>query len=232
MNGRRNARQGKRQLPLPLPHRVGLNGEDFLVSPCNSEAVRWIDSWPQWPGPAIAIAGPPGSGKTHLASVWAASSGARFVGAESLAAGGAAIAGEGPLILDGVDRTMGRAELEESLFHLLNRFQGRKGALLLTGTQPPARWPIALPDLASRLGVLPVGRIAPPDDELMEGLLVKLFHDRQIAVGAGVIRFMAARMERSFEAARILVEQSDSRALAEGRPVTIPLVREILDGAN
>lgn len=219
---------GRDQIPLPIPHRTSLEGEDFLVVRCNSEAVRWIDLWPDWPGPALALAGPPGCGKTHLASVWSAASGAQFVSVEALAEGRVGTSDDGPFILDNAHSAMGRGACERSLFHLLNRLHGRRGRLLLTGAARPARWPVELADLASRLAAVPVAEIDPPDDELMAALLVKLFGDRQVAVGKDVIRFMATRMERSFEAARNLVEACDRRALAERRAVTIPLVRDVL----
>ncbi len=217
------------QIPLPLPHRVSRLGEDFLVAPCNEDAVRWIDLWPDWQGPTLSVVGPVGSGKTHLASVWAAASGARFLEHQSFLAAGPENREEtGPLIIDVAHLLMAGEAGERALFHLLNRVHGLKGRILLTGTAPPARWPVVLRDLSSRLGAIPVAEIGLPDDGLMAGLLVKLFADRQIKVGAEVIRFMTARMERSFEAARTLVDTLDHSALATGRAVTIPLVRDIL----
>ncbi len=220
---------GAAQLPLPLPHRPSLDGADFLVAPCNEAAVRWIDQWPDWPGPALAVIGPAGCGKTHLASVWAAASGARFMGRSELAApDGGLVPGEGALILDDADRLMGRRPSEQALFHLLNGLHGSRGRLMLTGTAPPARWDVGLADLRSRLGAIPVAEIGPPDDALIAALIVKLFADRQIRVGGEAVRFLTARMERSFEAASRLVDAIDRRALAEGRAVTVPLIRDIL----
>ena len=225
----RESRPEAGQIPLPLPHRVSRLGEDFLVAPCNEDAVRWIDLWPDWPGPTLSVVGPVGSGKTHLASVWAAASGARFLDHQSFLAAGPGDREEtGPLIIDDAHLLMAGEAGERALFHLLNRVHGLKGRILLTGTAPPARWPVVLRDLSSRLGAIPVAEIGLPDDGLIAGLLVKLFADRQIKVGADVIRFMTARMERSFEAARTLVDTLDRSALATGRAVTIPLVRDVL----
>jgi chromosomal replication initiation ATPase DnaA len=217
------------QIPLPLPHRPALGGEDFLVAPCNGDAVRWIDLWPDWPGPTLAVVGPKGSGKTHLASVWAAASGARFIDPGALAGPEwHTEPSDGALIVDDAHLLMGDGASEQAMFHLLNRVHGAKGRLMLTGDVPPARWPVALPDLRSRLGAVPVAEIGLPDDGLMAALLVKLFADRQIDVGVDVIGYLAARMERSFAAASGIVAAIDRRALAAGRAVTIPLVREIL----
>lgn len=217
------------QLPLPLPHRPSLEGDDYLVAPCNEEAVAWIDRWPDWPGPALAVVGPAGSGKTHLASVWAASSGARFMEADELTGPEGGLApGDGALILDDADRLMGARVCEEALFHLLNGLHGAKGRLMLTGAAPPTRWPVGLPDLRSRLGAIPVAEIGPPDDALIAALVIKLFADRQLRISGEAVRFLTARMERSFEAASRVVDAIDRRALAQRRAVTIPLIRDIL----
>jgi chromosomal replication initiation ATPase DnaA len=136
--------------------------------------------------------------------------------------------GDGALIIDDAHLLMGNGACEQALFHLLNQVHGSKGRLMLTGDVPPARWPVSLGDLRSRLGAIPVAEIGLPDDGLMAALLIKLFADRQIHVAADVIRYLAARMERSFEAASLVVAAIDRRALAAGRAVTIPLVRDVL----
>ena len=51
--------------------------EDFVVADGNREALAWIDRWPDWPAPALALSGPAGSGKTHLGRIWAARASAR-----------------------------------------------------------------------------------------------------------------------------------------------------------
>lgn len=214
---------------MPLPHRPALGGEDFLVAPCNADAIRWIDLWPDWPGPALAVVGPTGSGKTHLASVWAAASGAIFVDPGAMTAPGwlSAVADK-PMIIDDAHLLMGDEANEQALFHLLNHVHGCKGRLILIGNGPPARWPVGLRDLRSRLGAVHVAEIGSPDDGLMAALLVKLFADRQVYVGVDVIGFLTARIERSFESASGIVAAIDRHALAAGRAVTVPLVRRVL----
>lgn len=218
------------QFPLPFDHRPSLSGEDFLVAPCNADAVAWMDRWPDWPAAALVLAGPGASGKSHLASVFAARTGGRPVTAADLVELPAAelAAGAAPLIFDDADAAMGRAEAEQALFHLLNHIATVRGRLLMTGTVLPARWPVDLKDLASRLKALPVAVIGFPDDGLMAALLVKLFADRQLQVAADVIPYMVARMERSFAAAREIVAEIDSRALAERRAVSLALVRDVM----
>ncbi len=216
-----------RQLALEFDHRPALGGEDFLVAPPNADAVAWLDRWPDWPGSALVISGPAGCGKSHLAAVFMAERGARRLELGDL--GPAAEADAPALVLDDADRLAGDAASEEALFHLYNHNRAAGSCLLLTAIEPPARWPIGLPDLASRLKAVAHVGIGAPDDALIQAVLVKLFTDRQLRVDADVVGFLLARMERSFAAARALVEALDRAALAKRRNITIPLAREVLD---
>ena len=205
--------------------RPALGREDFLVAPCNEAAVAWLDRWPEWPGPALAIHGPPRSGKSHLAEVWRRRSGALALEASALAQA-ATGSGEGAAALV-VDRLGGPID-ERALLHTYNSVAERGGHLLLTALAPPALWPLSLPDLVSRLRLAPAVAIGLPDDALLAALMVKLFADRQIALAPEVPAYVVPRIERSFEAVAHLVERLDRAALAEGRPVTVPLVRRVL----
>ncbi len=224
---------GTAQLPLELPLRPALGREDFLVAPCNEVAVAWIDRWPDWPGPALALYGPPGCGKTHLCQVWRAASGAVEIDGSLLARAeppellGAART----CVLDDAEGLLGAEGANaERLLHLFNSVVERGGQLLLAARAAPARWPCGLADLGSRLAAATAVRLEAPDDALMEALLVKLFADRQLVVGEELVRYLLARMERSFAAARALVAALDRAALAEGRAVTVPLARRVLEG--
>ncbi len=226
---------GGRQYPLDLGHRQALDLDDFLVAPSNKDAVGWLDRWPEWPGHALAIFGPSGCGKTHLAHVWEARAGETGAPVRRVAATelwvedvAALAANRAAVIIEdgdtGVDET--------ALLHLFNLIKENGGNLLLTGRLPPSRWPISLPDLGSRLSAVQVAEVRLPDDPLLEALLVKLFHDRQLGVDREVVSYLLTRMERSFEAARHLVDQIDREALAVGRRVTVPFVRTLLDGGT
>ena len=213
-----------RQRTLDWGVRPALGREDFLVAPCNEAAVAWLDRWPDWPGPALVIHGPPGSGKSHLAEVWRRRSGAEIVPATHLSED-PPDAGEAPaLVIDGLDGPID----ERSLLHTYNAMAERGGHLLLTALAPPARWPLALPDLASRLRLAPAVALGLPDDALLAALMLKLFADRQITVAPEVPAYVVPRIERTFEAVARLVERLDRAALAEGRAVTVPLVRRVL----
>lgn len=218
------------QLPLDLGHRPALGREDFLVADCNAAAVAWIDRWPDWPGGGLALHGPAGCGKTHLAEVWRRESGAIRLDAASLAAREPPqLLGEARAVaIDDLYDNPGLLPDERRFLHLYNLMRERGGHLLLVGRAPPARWPVALPDLKSRLGALPAVEIGAPDDTLLTAVLVKLLTDRQLVVGAEVVDYLARRMERSFEAARRIVAALDREALAARRRIALPLAREVL----
>jgi len=218
-----------RQMPLSLAHRPSLSAENYLVAEPNRNAWRWLERWPDWPAPGLAIHGPAGCGKTHLVHVFLCRCKGALLSAATLArepsidlAARAQVA-----IVDDADRAVA-AGLAAPLLHLYNALAERGRFLLLTGEEPPARWPIALPDLRSRLTAIPAVGIGAPDDEVMAAVLVKLFADRQLKVDDEVIRFALSHIERSFEAARRLVAAADNAALASRRKVSVPLLRELL----
>ncbi|HJN03521.1 MAG TPA: DNA replication protein [Alphaproteobacteria bacterium] len=214
---------GPRQFPLDLGHREARGREDFLVAPCNEDAVAWIDRWPDWPGRILALHGPRACGKSHLAEVWRATSGATVVAADTLTAGTVPPAA-GSLAIEDADTTVD----ERALLHTLNAVREAGGSILLTGKTPPAQWRVGLPDLDSRLRAANTCGIGAPDDALLAAVLVKLFAERQITVAEAVILYLLPRIERSFDAARACVAALDRHALQAGRAVTVPLVRDVL----
>ncbi len=217
------------QLSLGFEPRPALGGDDFLVAPCNAEAVAWLDRWPDWPSPVLVIHGPAGCGKTHLCQVFLAATGGRALAATEIGAEPAdRLLGDAPAIaLDEADLVVA-AGREEDLLHLYNLAAERGCRLLMTADTAPARWGMKLADLRSRLTAAAAVEIGPPDDPLIAALLVKLFADRQLRVDEAVVTFLLTRIERSFEAVRRVVEAIDAAALAERRKITVPLARAVL----
>jgi chromosomal replication initiation ATPase DnaA len=210
------------QLVLPLETRSAFGRADFIVVPANAQAVTFLDSYPHWPAPAVALYGPPASGKSHLAAVWADAAGATVLEAAQLDAG----VPDGPLVIENVAQGVAEAPL----FALLER-----GApLLLTAHLPPSEWPaklgLALPDLVSRVRALLAFALWAPDDALLMGLAVKLFADRQVQVPENVVAHMIRSLERSPAAIRDFVARADAVALAEKRPINISLIKDLLIG--
>ena len=213
------------ELGLPAPTYAR---EDFVVSAGNRDALAWIDRWPDWPAPALALDGPSGCGKTHLGRIWAARTNAVVMDGTDLANKSVpdliALASESPaIVIEHADRSP-----ERGLFHLYNLMRERGRHLLLISEAPPAHWKIALPDLASRLRAAPAVAVEPPDDELLGSIILKQLADRQLHAGPGVVQYLVSHMERSADAARRVVAALDQRALAEGREISRSLATDVL----
>ncbi|MGH6854703.1 MAG: hypothetical protein ACREDX_02280 [Aestuariivirga sp.] len=222
--------QPARQLALELSHRPALGREDFLVTRSNAAAVAMIDQWPNWPAKAILLVGPAGSGKSHLVEVWRRKSRAGRIAAADL------VESDIPnLLANGalaVEDAPGPGLDEKALFHLLNHANQQDARLLITSNRHPRQWSVKLPDLRSRLQALPVVGLGAPGDDLLRGVLVKLFADRQLAVEEAVISYLLLRMPRSLEAARTLVAEIDRRAMEERVEVTRTFAARVLNSLH
>ncbi len=215
-----------RQLAFALPHAESLTRDNFLEGPANAAGLALIDAWPEWPSRTMLLAGPEGSGKSHLAAIWAEAAGARSTTAHALTAANvpAALA-TGALVVE----DLRPADFDErALFHLLNLAREDQAYVLITARLPPASFEIELRDLRSRLRALPVVSLQEPDDQLFRALIVKFCADRQLAVDEAVVSYLATRIERSYAAVRQAVELLDREALSLGRPVTRALAAEVL----
>ncbi|SED28880.1 dnaA protein [Rhizobiales bacterium GAS188] len=214
-----------RQLLLDLPTEPRFLAEDFVVGPSNERAYAMIEAWPAWPGEALLLVGPRGSGKTHLGAIWAKRAHAWT-------------ARRADLDIEGTSRLMAPHALliedahepgdEAALFHLINAAKLRRSHLLITAVSEPALWNLATPDLLSRLRLAPAIHIEEPDEALLRMVIVKLFVDRQLVVDGGVIETVLTHAERSFAGARAAVEMLDQHSLATQRRITRALARQVL----
>lgn len=218
------------QIPFDLGARRALGRSDFHVGKSNSDAVGWIDRWPNWPAPVLILHGPAASGKTHLASVWQEKSGAAMIRPEMLIDKSAQdlYALGDALVLDGLDPWLGDRDAETTLFHLYNMLKESQRSILITMRMSPAYAEFTIADLSSRLRAAPAVAIHAPDDMLLGSVLIKLFSDRQLSVSNDVISYILPRMERSFAAARAIVERADKKALSEKRGISVPLLRKVM----
>lgn len=214
------------QLTFDLPMRPALGRDDYFVSPANAVAVAGIDAWRGWPRGKMVLVGPDGAGKTHLAHVWAEVAGAPVLHAGDLVGLDPADAGPA-LAVEDADGGLSDAE-ETALFHLHNALADRGGSLLMTARLDPARWPLRLPDLKSRVQQAGVLKLGPPDDALLAALMVKLAADRQLRLDPGLITYALLRMERSFAAAQALITEIDARGLRDKTRPTRAMIGAIL----
>jgi chromosomal replication initiation ATPase DnaA len=215
-----------RQLAFALPHAESLTRDNFLEGPANEAGLALIDSWPDWPNRVMLLVGPEGSGKSHLAAIWAEQAGARSTAAHALNA--AAVPGAlatGALV---VEDLRPQDFDERAMFHLLNLAREDEASVLITARLPPIAFEVELRDLRSRLRAIPVVSLLPPDDRLFRGLIVKFCADRQMSIDETVVSYLTTRLERSYAAVRQAIDLLDAEALRLGRPVTRALAAELL----
>jgi chromosomal replication initiation ATPase DnaA len=218
-------RNGPTQLAFALDHAESSAREDFLAGPSNAAALALIERWPDWPSRTVLLRGPEGSGKSHLAAIWARAAGARTVSPRALGGADVPIAlATGALVLENLAED--RFD-EAALFHLINLAREDRAYVLITARSAPVNWRIGLADLTSRLRALPVVALESPDDALLRAVVVKLFADRQLVVDESLVGFLVTRIERTFAAARAAVALLDREALRLKRPVTRALAGEL-----
>lgn len=215
-----------RQLAFALPHADSRTRDNFLEGEPNAAGIALIDAWPEWPSRTMLLVGPQGSGKSHLAAIWAELSGARSSAAHVLTTSSvpAALA-TGALVLE--DLRAGRFD-ERALFHLLNLAREEQAFVLITAREAPSTLEIELRDLRSRLRAVPVVSLLEPDDRLLRALIVKFCADRQLLIDETVVSYLVTRVDRSYVAVRRAIALLDSEALRLGRPVTRALAAELL----
>ena len=208
------------QLSLDLPYRVAYGREAFWVAPCNAQAVAWIDKYPDWPVPAVFICGPSGSGKTHLVHLFT----------ENVIDGRLLTSDYRPpfqkkIAIENVDKLAS----EEALLHLFNFIKELGGNLLLTARSVPR---FSLPDLQSRMALVPKIEIEMPDEQVIQMVAKKAFEDRHILVEESVLNYLATHLTRSFPLVQQVVELADKKSLSEGRKITIPILKQVIDEIN
>lgn len=201
------------QIPLSFPIKESYTRDSFMPSACNQDALAWVDRWPNWPSPALIIHGPKGCGKTHLLHIWKD------------------IVGDKGIAIDNSSDIFGDKHAEQDLFHAYNLAKENGTFIMLSMDLPPAHQDIQLPDLASRLRASAQASVYEPDDTAIQGVMIKLMHDRQMQITPDVVHYILPRIERSYTVVRRLVEQLDAASLSEKRAITIPLVKTIMDTA-
>lgn len=214
------------QMVMPFASATSYHAEDFIRGEGNATALSLVERWPDWPYSLVVLHGPKGSGKTHLAHVFAKRTHAQFIApvrigqvpADQLLAGGHA------WVIDGLEKV----KSEDALAQLINHARARGDYVLMTADVPPSQLKFSIKDLTSRLTALPEVALGEPDDALLMGVLAKAFADRQLRVGPDVLQYAVTRLERRFEAAQQFAQAVDEASLASGRGVTLPLIRGVL----
>ena len=222
--------ENQHQLALPFSFRPSFDRGDFVITQANENAVHWIDRWPQWNGPFLSLYGPAGCGKSHLAHIWQQATKAKTLTPDQIKTviSKTFLADGLRLVIDGVIPEQLTIEAQEQILHLYNWVRETRGFLLFTSQQPPSKWPLAIPDLHSRLKTVPAIEMALPDDALFQAVAMKLTADRQINIKPEVLHFAILRLDRRFDSLQNFIALLDKKSMAEKRPITIPFVKQVL----
>ncbi len=213
-----------RQLVLPFPCDVAFDAADFVPAASNEAARAWLERMPDWPDRRLAIWGAPGCGKTHLLRIWSTQVGAALYSGPALC-GLPEISPSQGIAIDDADMVADDA----TLLHWLNAARESGVPVMLTCRVPPARFPVHLPDLVSRLRAMTAVAIDPPEDALLRALLAHLLSDRQWRLDVKFQDWLLPQLPRTPAALREAVARLDHAVLAAGGRITQRSMSDLLE---
>ena len=205
----------KDQLIIDMPKRSALDREDFMVNECNQEAIQFIDNFYQRKMKSGVLIGPKGSGKSHLVNVFCKNfEKEKWIISEKKEKDIYKVFQENNVvIIEDIDLIASLDE-EKYLFHSINLSKELNKILLLTSGLDLSKINIKTPDLRSRLDSIQSVNILEPNDDLMNILILKLFHDRQILIKPNIISYLMQRVERSYLGISEIVDLIDNVSLS------------------
>ncbi|MCF6281320.1 MAG: DnaA regulatory inactivator Hda [Candidatus Polarisedimenticolaceae bacterium] len=229
----------KEQLPLGFKTQHQVNFDTLITGP-NSQPIAALRACANAQGEQFSfICGASGCGKSHLLQATIAQADENslsalylpmseinqldpeiLLGLEQLSL----------ICLDDIQLAAGSADWEEALFHLFNRLRERNCTLIVSANQPPSRLNIQLADLASRLTWGPCYQLQPLDELDQQQALIEAAERRGITLNGDTARYLLQRLPRDMHSLMDLIDWLDHHSLAAQRKLTIPFVREIMQG--
>ena len=213
------------QLILKFPPNKIYLKEDFYVSSSNQEAYDFINNWPRWIKRIVNLFGPPGSGKTHLASILKNKTSALKISSDKLNDKiFFQFKTKEALIIENLNKNIS----ENLLFSLYNIALQDNKYFLITSEKPINKFDFKLMDLRSRVNSTMIIGIDLPSDDLISVILSKNFSDKQIKVEKKHIDYIIKRIDRSYEKISKFISTLDKYSLKKGRPFSLKLIKEVL----
>lgn len=217
------------QIPLSFEITPSKGRDDLIVSQSVQGAITMIDEWPNWPSHLVVLAGPTGSGKSHIAHIWLQKADAIESSLVDDADDLVETVKTTPILIENADQLLASSQADETqLFHLLNAAKEAGSFVLMTARSWPASWKVSLPDLASRIKAATIVEISEPDENLLSQVIFKLFADRQVEIDEKTVNYLVMRMERSLAVASKIVEAMDELALSKKTSVNRSIAAEVL----
>ena len=214
------------QLVLQFPENHVYLKEDFYVSSSNQKAYDFINSWPKWIQQTVNIFGPPGSGKTHLASILKNKTSTLEIQSDDL---NDKIFFEFKtkeiLIIENLNEKIS----QNLLFSLYNAALQDNKYILITSIKPINSYKFELVDLKSRINSSVIIGINLPSDDLISVILTKNFSDRQIKIEKKHIDYIVKRIDRSYQKISQFILTLDKYSLKKGSPFSLKLIKEVLN---
>ena len=189
----------------------------------------------------LYLAGPAGSGKTHLllaACALAQEHGRRAVYLPLKALAGRltdALPGHEAadlICLDDLDAIVGSNEDEVALFHCHNRARAQGTHVIYSALAMPAARAFTLPDLASRLEQCTRLLLEVPDEQVRRQVLRERGARRGLELDESVLEFLFRRVGRDLASLTVLLDRIDRESLAAQRRVTVPFLKQMLGKAG
>ena len=215
------------QLPLTIEPRPDYAAAAFVEGEPNEAARAWLAHAEVWPDRRLALWGEADRGKTHMLRIWADRTVAEVLDGPALTGFPGVVRAAG-VAVDDADRAD-----EAALLHLLNAARDLDRPVLLAGRLPPARWPTALRDLASRLRAVTAVEILPPDDAMMRSLLLRWLAERGLVAGESLHERLLRHLPRSPSVLRAAVARLDDDATTfQRRTISAPMLRAALQAVS
>lgn len=185
----------------------------------------------------IFLAGPQGSGKTHL--LRAAVSHGLALGRSAVYVPLARMAPMLPDMLEGFERhdviclddvqaVAGSAEAEVAMFHFYNRAKEAGARLVFSASGMPASLSIQLPDLVSRLEQSVRFTLDVLDETGKRQVLLLRARQRGLELDEAAMDYLFTRVSRDLHALSRILDRLDHASLAAQRRLTIPFIKTVL----
>ena len=213
-----------RQLLLDLLPEMQPRLDNFVVG-ANGDVLTGLTGWlsPESRESILLLWGEGGSGKTHLLLA----SEACYVDGKT-DTGLASIDPDHPCRFYAIDNVEALDESGQiALFGLFNRLRSEGGRLLTAAALPPRRLALR-EDLRTRLGSGLIYRLYPLSDEEKIAALQAQAAARALPLPPEALTYLLSRAPRDMRTLSALLAALDRYSLEQQRPITLPLLREVL----